>query len=199
MHSPTQFAASVPLPPPRAWFVVVILLALGLPSNHNAHVPISMTVSSSDTWRPPLPDATETDVVRPFVAPERPWSAAHRGVDLRTGSTEVVAPAPGEVTFIGTVVDRPVVTIRHSDGLFSSFEPVTSDLQVGQIVSQGDPIGDISAENNHCGSACLHWGVRKPDAWQIGSTVRDLYLDPAFLLGWTEPSVLWPLHSEPAP
>lgn len=170
-----------------------------IPAEHSPEDSLMLEVSSHDTWVPPLSDAVASDVINPFVAPEQPWSAAHRGVDLLTDETQVVAPAPGEVTFIGRVVDRHVVTIRHSNGLLSSFEPVESDLTVGQTVAQGDPLGDITKEHNHCGEGCLHWGVRKPDAWHIGSTVRDLYLDPAFLLGWTEPSVLWPIHSEPVP
>lgn len=176
-----------------------LLWGLWWPSEPNSNDAIFTSASSSERWLPPLSGATEADVVTNFVAPEMPWSAAHRGVDLTARSTDVVAPASGEVTFVGTVVDRPVLTIRHPDGLLSSFEPVESNLQVGETVSQSEVIGTISDDHNHCASACLHWGVRKPDAWQIGTTVRDLYIDPAFLLGWTEPSVLWPIHSEPDP
>lgn len=203
MQGISQIASPIPLPPPRYWLVIflmhTLLWGVWWSSEDNAQGLAAENASRSDSWLPPLSGATEAHVDRPFVAPEMPWSAAHRGVDLLTGSVEVLAPAPGEVTFVGTVVDRPVVTIRHPDGLLSSFEPVESDLQVGQTVSQGQTIGNISAEHHHCASTCLHWGVRKPDAWHIGSAVRDLYIDPAFLLGWTEPSVLWPIHSDPAP
>ena len=204
MHSISRLYSQIRVPPPRSWVITFVLYTLiggwwGPATPHHGDL-VTTSVSGSDTWVPPLSGATQSDIVQPFIAPQQPWSAAHRGVDLLADNTsEVIAPAPGEVTFVGTVVDRPVVTIRHSDGLLSSFEPVESDLQVGQTVSQGHSIGNISADKNHCDSACLHWGVRKPDAWLVGSTVRDLYLDPAFLLGWTEPSVLWPIHSDPAP
>jgi len=163
----------------------------------HASVPLTSSVSSA-SWVPPIPEASEADVLQPFIPPEMPWSAAHRGIDIRATANQVVAPHAGEVTFVGVVVDRPVVTIRHPNGLLSSFEPVESDLAVGDAVSRGATIGHISADAQHCEVGCVHWGVRKPDAWHIGSTVRDLYIDPAFLLGWTEPSILWPVHSDPA-
>lgn len=156
--------------------------------------------SSSATdgrWLPPVDAVNESDVLKTFIPPEMPWSAAHRGIDIRAPGNTVQAPEDGEVTFAGVVVDRPVISIRHGDGLISSFEPVESDLEVGDAVSRGQAVGTISDEIAHCEVQCLHWGVRKPDAWQIGSTVRDLYIDPAFLLGWSEPSILWPIHSDP--
>lgn len=160
--------------------------------------PNEMTMTSmSDRWVPPIVDASEGDIVKSFIPPQMPWSAAHRGIDIRAPTAQVVAPAAGEVTFVGTVVDRPVLTIRHPNGLLSSFEPVESDLEVGDTVSQGQPVGEISDGTSHCDLRCVHWGVRKPDAWRIGSTTRDLYIDPAFILGWTEPSVLWPLQTDP--
>lgn len=152
----------------------------------------------SNDWVPPVVGATHSDVLEPFVPPEMPWSSAHRGLDIRATSKQIVSPADGEVTFIGTVVNRPVITLRHANGLLSSFEAVESSLEVGDVVAQGDVIGVIAAETTHCDVPCVHWGVRQPDAWQIGSAVRDRYIDPAFLLGWTEPSILWPLHSDPA-
>lgn len=148
-------------------------------------------------WVPPIEAAHETDVLTPFVPPDMPWSSAHRGIDVATSSTKVFAPAGGEVTFVGVVVDRPVISIRHNNGFVSSLEPVTSDLAIGDSVSQGQNVGELADESPHCATQCVHWGVRKPDAWQVGSTTRDLYIDPAFLLGWTEPSVLWPVHSAP--
>src|SRR5699024_5993236 len=72
-----------------------------------------------------------------------------------------------------------------------------SELEVGDKVAAGQTIGSISDDASHCDAQCVHWGVRMPDAWKIGSTLRDLYIDPAFLLGWSEPSILWPVHSDP--
>lgn len=174
----------------------VSLVFYTLPTAHASTVRPDAT-PYADMWLAPIESAVETDVLTPFVPPDMPWSSAHRGIDIATSSTEVLAPSSGQVTFVGVVVDRPVISIRHSDGLVSSLEPVTSDLAVGDSVSQGQVVGKLADESSHCAIQCVHWGVRKPDSWQIGSTTRDLYIDPAFLLGWVEPSILWPIHSDP--
>ena len=174
--------------------VVLIFHPIPAASATNATIHVSQ---HSDIWAPPVADADQSDVLAAFIPPDMPWSAAHRGIDLAAPSTEVLAPGSGEVTFVGVVVDRQVISIRHNNGLISSLEPVESTLNVGDVVSQGQVIGKLSAGSSHCDTQCVHWGVRKPDAWHIGSTQRDLYIDPAFLLGWNEPSVLWPVHSDP--
>ena len=200
----SEVASTPPTPPPRTsvlvLFIHTVLFALFWNPIPQAHASgISATLPPETTnWRPPLPGAGLANLLEPFVPPSMPWSAAHRGIDIRASSTQVVTPAAGEVTFVGLVVDRPVVTIRHSNGLLSSFEPVESDLAVGTVVAAGDPVGTIAEGADHCEVRCVHWGVRVPDGWQIGSSVRDLYIDPGFLLGWTEPSILWPVHSDPA-
>ena len=204
MYAFSLFASPPPRPPSGIWAVVVLLLnamvllawwVSGAVASDVAPASASMT----DRWVPPIVDASQADIVNDFIPPQMPWLAAHRGLDLRSAAPQVVAPAAGEVTFVGMVVDRQVLTIRHANGLLSSFEPVESELQVGDTVSQGQQLGELSEGVSHCEVQCVHWGVRKPDAWRIGSTTRDLYIDPAFLLGWTEPSILWPIHSEPAP
>lgn len=199
-----EIASLPPTPPPRTsvfiLFVHAMLFALfwnPVPQAHAVEVGV-IPPNDMTSWRPPVASAGSEDLLRPFVAPEMPWSAAHRGIDIRASTAEVIAPAAGEVTFVGRVVDREVVTIRHANGLLSSFEPVESDLEIGAVVAAGDPVGTITAESSHCEVQCVHWGVRVPDGWQIGSSVRDLYIDPGFLLGWTEPSILWPVHSDPA-
>jgi len=203
MKKVSEVASTPPTPPPRTsvfiLFVHAMLFALfwnPIPQAHAADVGVRPSNDITD-WRPPVASARPGDLLRPFVAPQMPWSAAHRGIDIRASTAEVIAPAAGEVTFIGQVVDRGVVTIRHPNGLLSSFEPVESDLEVGAVVAPGDPIGMITADASHCEVLCVHWGVRVPDGWHIGSSVRDLYIDPGFLLGWTEPSILWPVHSDP--
>lgn len=204
MKHETAITASPPNPrmPPSLLVLGIQALLVAVffnPVPAATAAPIHGEVSTrSDFWVPPIAQAQESDVLRAFSPPEKPWSAAHRGIDIRASGTEVLAPGSGEVTFVGVVVDRPVVSIRHPNGLISSLEPVESDVEVGATVSEGQVIGELSAEISHCDSQCVHWGVRKPDAWQIGSTVRDLYIDPAFLLGWSEPSILWPVYSDPA-
>ncbi len=176
---------------------LLIAIALGPLSVTHAHTHSSAAQQNISDWNPPIRNATEADIVQMFIPPDMPWSSAHRGIDIRAGDGEVLAPNDGEVTFVGVVVDRPVISIQHSNGLITSLEPVESELEVGDTVAAGQAIGSISDDASHCDAQCVHWGVRMPDAWQIGSALRDLYIDPAFLLGWSEPSILWPVHSDP--
>lgn len=197
-----------PDPPPDVKFPALIagsLIALLIftGSTPVAHAQFDSPIitagkSASQSFIPPVLAESAADILRPFDAPAKPWSSAHRGIDLPAPlEGEVVSPASGTVKFVGQVVDRPVITIEHDDGLLSSFEPVHSELEVGDPVSKGQIIGTIEGQSNHCSASCVHWGVRIPDAWKIGATTRDLYIDPAFLLGWTGPSVLWPLNHDP--
>lgn len=112
---------------------------------------------ASTRWEWPVPDPHP--IVRPYIAPETPYSTGHRGIDIHVGANaEVRAPADGIVHFVGTVVDRPVLSIRHPDGLISSYEPVTSTLARGDVVTRGQLVGAVQA--GHCTQTCLHFGVR---------------------------------------
>ena len=120
-------------------------------------------------------------IVRPFVAPATKYSAGHRGIDIEAlPSGEVVSPAYGIVHFAGVVVDRPVVSIRHPDGVISSFEPVLSALAEGTAVARGSPIGIAGA--GHCEVSCIHVGVR----------VYGEYVSPLVYLGSVPRAVLLP-------
>ena len=199
-----------PLDSPRTTFhgtwviaVTVLVLACGMLTAFGTHghavAPARHAVPSTSTaganWTPPVEGANPSSVVREFQGPSAPWGAGHRGIDL-SASSEVVAPDGGTVRFVGTVVDRPVLTIEHDNGMLSSFEPVATELSVGDVVRRGQVLGSLSGEQ-HCEVSCVHWGVRIPDGWTIGSTVRDRYIDPGLLLGWSGPSVLWPLQGSP--
>jgi len=94
-----------------------------------------------------------------------------------------MAPAAGVVHFVGTVVDRPVLSIRHPDGLLSSFDPITSELSEGDVVLAGEPVGMVSG--THRGVPALHLGVR----------LRGQYISPMNLLGGIPPPVLLPTRS----
>lgn len=139
----------------------------------------------SGTWSSPTPGEVP-EVARPFVEPPSPWGAGHRGVDLATAQgTTISAPAEGTVSFVGTVVDRPVLSVDHGGGFVSSFEPVDSELAAGDTVSTGDELGELIA-GGHCageGADCVHWGVR----------LHGEYINPLLLLGDLEPSVLLPV------
>ncbi|MDQ0734174.1 M23 family metallopeptidase [Arthrobacter agilis] len=130
-------------------------------------------------------------VLRPFERPPRPWQRGHRGVDLAVGTatTPVLSPADGIVSFAGTVVDRGVLSIDHGGGRISSFEPVTTPLVKGRRVTGGEVVAGIEGAGpdalprGHCGTACLHWGVR----------VDGEYVDPLSFVMDRRPSVLLPL------
>jgi murein DD-endopeptidase MepM/ murein hydrolase activator NlpD len=140
-------------------------------------------------------------VVRRFSPPPQPWLSGHRGVDLDApGGTEVLSPADGVISFVGWVVDRPVLAIAHADGRRSSLEPVTTTLEEGAVVRKGEAVGRLDLDpaeaggapaRVHCApAACLHWGVRE------GVT----YVDPLQFILDLRPSVLLPLHgSAPDP
>lgn len=132
------------------------------------------------SWSWPL--SPEPAVLREFDPPDKPWLSGHRGVDLKAADPgQVISPESGTVTFVGVVVDRPVITIDHG-GVKSSFEPVESTLAVGTGVSKGDVIGTVLA--GHCGvTLCLHWGVRRGEE----------YLNPLSFVRDLRPSVLLPL------
>lgn len=115
-----------------------------------------------------LPLVGESSVIHPFVTSTDAWAAGHRGVDLASSvGAPVLAPASGTVTFAGTIVDRGVITVAHPDGLRSSLEPVTPLVRAGVRVTSGQVIGTVASAAGHCApAACVHWGVRRGDAYQ---------------------------------
>ncbi len=82
--------------------------------------------------------------------------------------------------FAGFVVDRPVLSIRHGDGVISSYEPVVAVVAAGETVSRGQLVGTVLP--GHCSELCLHLGVR----------VHGQYVSPLNWLGGIPPSVLLP-------
>ena len=148
-----------------AWLVALLTLP---PSSARAD-------GASFTVRP-----LASEVVEPFVGPAAPWLAGHRGVDLRASvGTPVRAPGDAVVSFAGTVVDRPVLSLRHASSgsreVVSSFEPLDAAVRPGQVVRAGQVIGWVG-RGGHCDSRCLHWGLR----------LGGVYVDP---LGWLAASV----------
>lgn len=137
-------------------------------------------VAELGTWSWPVsgPHA----LARPYVAPAGPYGAGHRGIDIRAANgAEVLAPADGVVHFAGFVVDRPVLSIEHADGVLSSYEPVQTTLAAGDRVTRGQVVGTLLP--GHCASPCLHLGVR----------VGGEYVNPLLFLGGVGWSVLYPL------
>lgn len=113
--------------------------------------------------------------VAPFDAPDSPWLAGHRGIDLEAQEGDrLIAPARGVIAFAGQVAGKQVVSIRTDDGLILTFEPASTDLPVGTAVTRGEPFGQVAVASDHCHDGCLHWGVRRG---------RRDYLDPQPLTG----------------
>lgn len=163
---------------------LALALLLGLGGLPAVAAESSSPAPARALWQLPV----VADELRPFARPPAPWGAGHRGVDLGplSGGANIRAPAEGEVSFVGVVVDRPVLSIRHGDGHLSSFEPVESSLQVGDRVNAGDPVGSLATGAGHCEAPCLHWGVR----------LYGEYINPLLLTGDAEPSVLLPLGGD---
>ena len=137
-------------------------------------------------WDWPLPVPHE--VVGGFDPPPEPWLAGHRGVDLRGRVREpVLAAGDGVVAFVGRIAGVPVVSVRHPDGLLTTYQPVVASVEAGEAVLAGQRIGRLSGAGSHCApAACLHWGLRRG---------ADDYLDPLLLAGPTRVRLL-PLHSD---
>lgn len=127
------------------------------------------------TWQWPVGDGARPAVAAPFDAPAERWGPGHRGVDLRTAKgAPVTAVADGVVTHRGTIAGRGTVSIRHDSGIRSTYEPVVSDLGVGDRVRRGQVIGRIGGGTNHCAPrVCLHLGAKRAAG----------YLDPLPFFG----------------
>lgn len=118
----------------------------------------------------PVPGA----VLVAFRAPDGPYGAGHRGVDLAAAAGATVhAAGAGVVAFAGSVAGRGVVVIRHPDGLSTEYEPLVATVRAGMGIPAGAVLGRLSGSHAACQPAsCLHWGARR------GSD----YLDPLSLL-----------------
>lgn len=146
-----------------------------------AALALAPAVASAPLWEWPVP--APHAIARPYIAPETPYSAGHRGLDIRAeAGIEVRAPADGVVHFAGFVVDRPVISIRHAGGVLSSFEPVEPFVATGDRVTRGEIIGILLL--GHCATPCLHLGAR----------IDGEYVNPLLFLGGLEHAVLYPLE-----
>lgn len=112
-------------------------------------------------------------VVRAFDPPESRYGPGHRGIDLAAAPGQtVLAVADGVVTHSGEVAGRGTVTVRHANGLASTYEPMDERIVEGAVVAKGEVLGTIGT-TAHCASeSCLHLGAR----------LGEEYLDPLLLL-----------------
>ena len=121
-------------------------------------------------------------LLRSFEQPHSQWSSGHRGVDLAAVVGQAVFSAgDGVVAFSGVIAGRGVITVRHSGGLRTTYEPVDQRLAAASVVHRGSPIGVVSATPGHCvPRTCLHWGALS----------GQVYRDPLSLLGIGRPILL---------
>lgn len=123
-------------------------------------------------WQPPL--AAPITVTRPFEPPPAPYGPGHRGVDLAGDAGQpVVSAGAGTVGYAALLAGRGVVTVLHTGGLRTTYEPVTATVRAGDAVAGGGLLGTLQTGHPGCPApACLHWGLLS----------GDTYLDPLSLL-----------------
>jgi hypothetical protein len=143
--------------------VVLQLAATGVPAGAQVQV----------RYEPPVPGA----VLGAFVEPDHAYAAGHRGVDLVAALGDPVrAAAGGEVTFAGSTAAGRWVSVRHADGVVTSYGALEA-LQVaaGDVVTRGQILA--TASGRHAPDVLrpqpgLHWSARR----------GEVYLDPLALL-----------------
>lgn len=138
-----------------------------------------------------LPVNGPPSVVTPFQPPAQRWGRGHRGVDLAAAAgTSIRAAGAGVVVFAGQLAGRNVISVRHSESLRTTYEPVRPLVRLGERVSAGQPIGVLQTGHETCRpGACLHWGARSG---------ADHYLDPMRLLtAWRVRLEAWDGASDP--
>jgi murein DD-endopeptidase MepM/ murein hydrolase activator NlpD len=142
---------------------------------------------TENLWSPIFSDGRQA--TNHFRQPNSDWGAGHRGIDYSADEGEgLQTPLGGVITFSGQVFGRPVVVLRHENGLSSEFEPVclNADLARGQRLDPRVQFASVCflGDNSHCSSTCLHWGIKTPNQG---------YLSPERFLGSLSPSRLSPI------
>lgn len=139
----------------------------------------------------------EGPVLRPFALGDDPYAAGqHRGIDIAAApGTDVRSPAPGRITFAGTVPGGGrTVTVETPDGYSVTL------LHLGTIavardvpVDEGAVVGTVgpSGTPEHA-QAYVHLGVRR-------TVDPNGYVDPLRLLPAPAPPPPAPERSEPQP
>lgn len=160
-------------PPPGGAVLVGVAVAGRAVDGGRTSVPADPDPAGGRSWplegRPP--------VLRGWAPPATEYGRGHRGVDLGAGAgARVLAAATGRVSFAGGVAGRGVVVIELAGTgdppLRVTYEPVRPLVAEGEEVRAGQVVAVMSEGPSHCASGCLHWGLRRAEA----------YLDPLSLL-----------------
>jgi murein DD-endopeptidase MepM/ murein hydrolase activator NlpD len=135
-----------------------VVLGVALPVRASAQPPPAVI-----TYRPPVAAA----VVDPFRPPRTRYGPGNRGLEYDTvPGTRVSAAAAGTVVFAGAVAGRLHVTIRHADGIRTTYSYLASIAAAsGQRVEQGSLVGVAG------------------DTFHFGARIGDAYVDPEVLFG----------------
>ncbi|GGL97348.1 hypothetical protein GCM10010129_46420 [Streptomyces fumigatiscleroticus] len=189
-----------------------LLLGLGLTlvltgvGPARAPVPVAAETVSVRAGRDPTvpvlarlwPVGSRPAVLRGWEPPATRYGRGHRGVDLAAPpGTAVRAVAPGRVSFAGRVAGEGVVSVElagtGAPPLRTTYEPVRALVDEGEEVAPGEVVGTVERTGFHCSAPCLHWGLRRAEA----------YLDPLALLPprllHSGPSRLLPVLGVPLP
>lgn len=130
-------------------------------------------------WDWPLPG--RPSVQKLFDPPAQRWLPGHRGIDLGGfAGSPVRAVDHGVVSYSGRIAGTGIVSVRHPDGLLSTYQPVEDRIGRGQRVGPGDTLGTLGTGGHCIVRTCLHLGARRGEA----------YLDPLLLLQAWEVSLL---------
>lgn len=145
----------------------LLALFIAQPASTTPINPLTYTYINPATGDPSI-----ARVIRPFDKPQHNWLKGHRGVDLDIPINSAVRAAnSGIIAFAGKVAGKPVISIDHPDGLRTTYQPVTTALNTGDLVERGEIIGVLAPSVD--GFPGLHWGVLQG---------KDNYLNPLSLL-----------------
>jgi murein DD-endopeptidase MepM/ murein hydrolase activator NlpD len=110
-------------------------------------------------------------VLQPYDAPDNPYAAGHRGIDLAAPEgTPVRASAPGTVSFVGSVAGNLTVSVAHDAHLKTSYSYLGSaSVTSGEHVDCGTVVGVVGKGRPHSG-----WG---PNV-HLSARRDGVYFDP---------------------
>ena len=158
----------------RSLAAVVVASSFVVVAAPAAATPSSPTATAVD-YDPPV----SAPVRDPFRPPATPYGPGNRGIEFDTSAgTLVAAAADGTVIFAGVVAAQRWITVRHADGVRTTYGPM-DDITVatGERVMRGQPLGTTAG------------------ALMFTARVGDAYVDPASLFDGGPPRV----HLVPEP